>query len=197
MHVALADCEYIYFCFLISQSGNRLLCNMNTSSNHLLHEILKLFTNIVEALRFHSINIQVLASLFLSASSTISYATRSIVSTLQMHIISIIICSAFPVFVKVVSPSERRTVGQTREILIINSMKLWQIEIKLQSNRFSRAIVRSRWARCFTRAHSFARTCMYVIRRDQYPGDITLVISKRNCERGRIGEFGFYVTMDW
>jgi len=73
-------------------------------------------------------------------------------------------------------------------------MKLWQIEIKLQSNRFSSAIVRFRWARC-----SRARTPLhvYVIRQDQYPGDITLVISKRNCERGWIGEFGFYVTMDW
>lgn len=88
------------------------------------------------------------------------------------------------------------TRGETREILIINSMKLWQIEIKLQSNRFSRAIVRFRWTRC-SRARVPLHVRVYVIRQDQYPGDITLVISKRNCERGWIGEFGFYVTMDW
>lgn len=81
-------------------------------------------------------------------------------STLQMHIISIIICRTFLVFVKVAPSAVRRTVGETREILIINSMKLCQIEIKLRSNRFSRAIVRSRWVRrTFVRERSFVRVC--------------------------------------
>lgn len=85
--------------------------------------------------------------------------------TLQMHIISIIICRASLVFVKVAPSAVRRTVRETREILIINSMKLCQIEIKLRSNRFSRAIVRSRWVRrtfvcARSREHSFVHTRM-------------------------------------
>jgi len=48
-------------------------------------------------------------------------------------------------------------VGETCESLIINSMKLWQIEIKLQSNRFSRAIV----AFSMSAAHARALLCTY------------------------------------
>lgn len=65
----------------------------------------------------------------------------------------------FAVFVKVVPSTARCMVGETREILIINSMKLCEIEIKLRSNWFSRAIVRSRWVRVHARTPLHVHVC--------------------------------------
>jgi len=92
-----------------------------------------------------------------------------------------------------VARAPARDNAATREILIINSIELRQIEIKPRSNRFSRTIARARTLLERARAVALAYVSHAGINiRD----DITFVISKRNCERGRIGEFGFYVTMD-
>lgn len=108
-----------------------------------------------------------------------------------MHIINIIICNTFLVFVKVISSNEQRTVGETREILIINSMKLWQMEIKLQSNWFSCAIMRSRWARC-----SRARAPLHV--RVSYAG-INIRVISRSSYRNEIvnGLANSDFTLQW
>lgn len=181
---------------------------MQRYSRIVLYEIFTPFAYTIKPSRFRSINISwflsllSFSSIFLSLSSAFSYATSCTASALQMHIISIIICGAFRVFVKVVSSSEWRTVGETHEILIINSMKLWQIEIKLRSNRFSRAIaralpMRARDVHADARAFSILlriRTCM------SYAGINIRVISRSSYRNEIVNEDGLAnsdFTLQW